>query len=87
MTIPKIKTITTSPIEQPEDFEHAFAELANIVAQMESGQMPLETSLAAYQRGNTLLQYCQKSLADVEQQVQILNERNQLLQFKSQDDQ
>ena len=87
MTIPKIKTITTSPIEQPEDFEHAFAELANIVAQMESGQMPLETSLSAYQRGNTLLQYCQKSLAEVEQQVQILNERNQLLQFKPQDDQ
>ncbi len=87
MTIPKTKTITTSPIEQPEDFEHAFAELENIVAQMESGQMPLETSLAAYQRGNTLLQYCQKSLADVEQQVQILNERNQLLQFKPQDDQ
>ena len=87
MTIPKTKTITTSPIEQPEDFEHAFAELENIVAQMESGQMPLETSLVAYQRGNTLLQYCQKSLANVEQQVQILNERNQLLQFKPQDDQ
>ena len=87
MTIPKAKTITTSPIEQPEDFEHAFVELESIVAQMESGQMPLETSLAAYQRGNTLLQYCQKSLADVEQQVQILNERNQLLQFKPQDDQ
>ena len=87
MTIPKTKTITTSPIEQPEDFEHAFAELENIVAQMESGQMPLETSLVAYQRGNTLLQYCQKSLADVEQQVQILNERNQLLEFKPQDDQ
>ena len=87
MTIHKAKTITTSPIEQPEDFEHAFAELENIVAQMESGQMPLETSLAAYQRGNTLLQYCQKSLAEVEQQVQILNERNQLLQFKPQDDQ
>jgi exodeoxyribonuclease VII small subunit len=87
MTIPKAKTITTSAIEQPEDFEHAFAELENIVAQMESGQMHLEASLAAYQRGNTLLQYCQKSLADVEQQVQILNERNQLLQFKPQDDQ
>ncbi len=87
MTITKAKTITTSPIEQPEDFEHAFAELENIVALMESSQMPLETSLAAYQRGNTLLQYCQKSLAEVEQQVQILNERNQLLQFKPQDDQ
>ncbi|MSP86647.1 MAG: exodeoxyribonuclease VII small subunit [Methylotenera sp.] len=71
---------------QPEDFEHAFTELENIVAQMESGQMALETSLAAYKRGNTLLQFCQKSLADVEQQVQILNASNQLLPFKSQED-
>jgi exodeoxyribonuclease VII small subunit len=90
MTLSKIKTTskssTESSIKEPEDFEHAFAELESIVAQMESGQMALETSLVAYQRGNALLQFCQKSLADVEQQVQILNERNQLVQFKSQDE-
>ncbi len=74
-------------IEAPENFEQAYAALESIVAQMESGQLPLERSLAAYQRGNALLQYCQQSLVDVEQQVQILNERNQLLQFKSQDPQ
>ena len=73
-------------IENPKDFEHAFAELESIVAQMESGQMSLQASLSAYQRGNMLLQFCQKSLADVEQKVQILNEHNQLVQFKSQDD-
>ena len=75
----------TAP-ESIASFEQAFAELENIVAQMESGQMPLEASLAAYKRGDFLLQFCQKSLAEVEQQVQILNERNQLVQFKSQDD-
>jgi len=73
-------------IESIASFEQAFAELENIVAQMESGQMPLEVSLAAYKRGDFLLQFCQKSLAKVEQQVQILNERNQLVQFKSQDE-
>ncbi|HSH55001.1 MAG TPA: exodeoxyribonuclease VII small subunit [Methylotenera sp.] len=72
--------------EIPQNFEQAFAELESIVAQMESGQMPLEASLAAYQRGNLLLQFCQKSLAEVEQQVQILNERNQLAQFKPEND-
>lgn len=72
--------------ETPKNFEQAFAELESIVAQMESGQMPLEASLAAYQRGNLLLQFCQKSLADVEQQVLILNERNQLAQFKPEND-
>lgn len=71
---------------QPESFEQAYAELENIVARMESGQMTLASSLEAYQRGNHLLQFCQKSLADVEQQVQILNERNQLMPFKSDDE-
>lgn len=73
-------------IKKPEDFEHAYTELESIVSQMESGQMTLESALAAYQRGNSLLQFCQKSLADVEQKVQILNERNLLVQFKSLDE-
>ena len=77
---------TKTALETPKNFEQAFAELESIVAQMESGQMPLDASLAAYQRGNLLLQFCQKSLAEVEQQVQILNERNQLTQFKPEND-
>ncbi len=79
----KSKMAAKPTIDHPENFEHAFAELESIVAQMESGQMTLEASLAAYQRGNLLLQFCQQSLAEVEQQVQLLNERNQLVQFKS----
>jgi exodeoxyribonuclease VII small subunit len=70
----------------PQNFEQAYAELESIVAQMESGQMQLEASLSAYTRGNFLLQFCQKSLAEVEQQVQILNEKNQLVQFKPEHD-
>lgn len=86
MTTTKTKSATKSSAEHPENFEYAFTELESIVAQMESGQMTLEASLAAYQRGNTLLQFCQKSLAEVEQQVQILNEQNQLVQFKPNDE-
>jgi len=72
--------------EPPSNFEQAFSELERIVAQMESGQMPLDASLEAYRRGNLLLEFCQKSLADVEQQVKILNERQQLVPFDTQDD-
>jgi exodeoxyribonuclease VII small subunit len=88
MTAPKSKAAAflENNIAQPESFELAYAELESIVARMESGQMTLESSLAAYQRGNSLLQFCQKSLTDVEQQVQILNERNQLVPFKSDDE-
>ncbi len=83
MSASNSKTTTQSATDLPKNFEQAFAELESIVAQMESGQMPLEASLAAYKRGNTLLQFCQKSLADVEQQVQLLNDKNQLTPFQS----
>ena len=53
-------------------FEAALAELETIVARMESGELPLEQSLAAYARGAQLLQFCQAALQDAQQQVQIL---------------
>jgi exodeoxyribonuclease VII small subunit len=73
-------------LEPTLSFEQAFSELESIVAQMESGQMQLEASLAAYKRGNLLLTFCQQSLADVEQQVKILNERQQLVAFNDNND-
>lgn len=63
------------------DFETAMAELEVIVSQMETGNLPLEQSLGAYKRGAELLQACQKSLADAEQQVRILTEANKLKAF------
>lgn len=71
---------------QPKSFEHALAELEAIVARMESGQLPLEQSLAAYQRGAELLQYCQKTLAAIEQQVRILDDANTLQPYPDSDD-
>jgi len=38
----------------PKDYESALAELETIVAEMESGQLPLEASLTAYKRGAEL---------------------------------
>jgi exodeoxyribonuclease VII small subunit len=62
-------------------FESAIAELETLVGQMESGQLPLEQSINAYKRGAELLQICQKSLSDAEQQVRILTEANKLAEF------
>lgn len=58
----------------PKDYESALAELEAIVADLESGRLPLEASLAAYKRGAELLQYCRRQLADAEQQVKILED-------------
>lgn len=57
----------------PASFESAMAELAELVSQMENGQLPLEASVAAYQRGSELIQFCAAQLEKVEQQVKILD--------------
>jgi len=66
----------------PASFEAALAELEAIVAAMEGGQLPLKESLVAYKRGAELLQYCQSTLKDAEQQVQVY-ERGLLKAFES----
>jgi exodeoxyribonuclease VII small subunit len=58
--------------ETPPSFEAALAELEALVATMESGQLPLAESLAAYRRGAALLAYCQDALKDAQQQVEVL---------------
>lgn len=67
----------------PASFETAVAELEDIVGQMESGNLALEQSVNAYKRGAELLEFCQRSLAEVEQQVRILSDSNKLSAFNS----
>ncbi|MEO8157021.1 MAG: exodeoxyribonuclease VII small subunit [Betaproteobacteria bacterium] len=64
--------MTKSKSQSPQSFEAALAEIENIVAAMEAGQLPLEQSLSAYKRGAELLQYCQARLQEAQQQVKIL---------------
>lgn len=53
-------------------FEAAMAELNQLVASMEAGELPLEASVSAYQRGSELVKYCASQLEKVEQQVKVL---------------
>jgi exodeoxyribonuclease VII small subunit len=70
--------------EAPASFEAALAELEAIVARMEAGQLALKESLAAYQRGAELLQYCQGALKDAQLQVEVL-EKGVLKGFEATD--
>lgn len=69
--VPK-KSSYNATLSQPESYEAASAELEKIVMAMEAGQMSLEASLLAYQRGAELLQYCQDKLQSAQQQVLVL---------------
>jgi exodeoxyribonuclease VII small subunit len=71
--------------DTPQTFEAALAELEGIVANMEGGQLPLKDSLAAYKRGAELLSFCQASLKDAQQQVEVL-EQGVLKAFASEDE-
>ena len=63
-------------------FESAVSELEAIVNQMETNQLPLQDALNAFKHGTALLQQCQKTLADAEQQVRILSDANQLQNYQ-----
>ncbi len=54
-------------------FEQALAELEAIVARMEDGKLPLEESLAAYQRGAELLRFCESKLSDAHARIAVLD--------------
>jgi len=82
-----VNSETTTPGNSDlQDFEAALTELEAIINRMESGQLPLQQSLSAYKRGTELLGFCQKALADAEQQIRILNDANQLQPFTPLDD-
>ena len=66
--------VTLAATEAPQNYEAALSELEQLVGQMESGQMPLDQLLGAYQRGAVLLAYCRDKLAAVEQQIKVLDE-------------
>lgn len=53
-------------------FETAVAELEAIVAGMEGGQLELEASIAAHQRGMALIRHCQAQLERAEEQIRII---------------
>ena len=57
-------------------FEDSMNELEKLVEQMEQGDISLEESLKAFERGIKLTRACQQSLQEAEQKVQILLEKN-----------
>jgi exodeoxyribonuclease VII small subunit len=58
--------------EAKPDFETAMRDLEDIVERLETGDLPLEESLAAFERGISLTRTCQTALKEAEHKVQIL---------------
>ena len=56
------------------DFEASLEALEHLVEQMERGEMSLEESLAAYERGVGLYRRCQSALEQAELRVRLLSD-------------
>jgi len=71
MTPPKGKGRSGDKPPPPADltYEQAMAEAESLIDSIESGDLGLEQSLAAYERGRALLDRCDEILKRVEQRV------------------
>ncbi len=69
--MPRKDTPTPSPVA---DFEQSLDALEQLVERMEQGDMSLEESLAAYERGVGLYRRCQTALEDAEMRVRLLTD-------------
>ena len=71
------KTTPAQDASPVADFEQSMQSLEDLVARMESGEMTLEESLAAYERGVGLYRHCQSALEQAELRVRLLSDPEQ----------
>ena len=65
--------MTDTPIEEMS-FEDAMRELEKVVSDLERGDVPLEQSIALYERGAQLKQRCQTKLKEAEEKVALITQ-------------
>ncbi|MDQ6983038.1 MAG: exodeoxyribonuclease VII small subunit [Mariprofundus sp.] len=56
-------------------FEQALAGLTELVEKLESGELPLEESVAAFEQGVKLSRRCESMLDKADQRLQILGDK------------
>lgn len=58
-------------------FEQTLAQLEALVAQLESGDLPLDQALKTFEQGVRLTRECQAALSAAQQRVQLLLQRGE----------
>ncbi|MBO9830060.1 MULTISPECIES: exodeoxyribonuclease VII small subunit [Xanthomonas] len=72
--MPKKPQDDASPVAR---FEQSLEELEVLVEKMEAGDLSLEQSLSAYERGVGLYRQCQQALEQAELRVRLLSDPEQ----------
>ena len=67
-----------------QTFEFALENLEQLVEQLESGDLSLEDSLAAFEKGVALVKHCNQKLSEVEKKIELLvRDKDGKLQLKA----
>ncbi len=66
-------------------FEEAIKELGSIVGKIEQGEIPLQDSLAQYERGMSLIQHCQAILKKAEKRIEKISQPEAKSQQETED--
>ena len=65
----------------PESFESAMGQLEVLVRKMESGDLSLEESLEAFEKGVHLTRFCQDQLQKAELKIQELSSKGEIIEI------
>jgi exodeoxyribonuclease VII small subunit len=65
------------------NFESALEELETLVSKMEDGELSLDESLKAFERGIALTRHCQTALQEAELKVQTLTQDGELVDLET----
>jgi exodeoxyribonuclease VII small subunit len=66
MRTPVTESTDSPPPIADLTFDDALAELQRTIAELETGGLPLERTLALHERGATLLEHCERLLRNAE---------------------
>jgi len=69
--------VPETAIIPPSNFEQSLAQLEALVAELESGDLPLDQALASFEQGVRLTRECQGALSAAQQKVQVLLQRGE----------
>jgi exodeoxyribonuclease VII, small subunit len=71
------KTTNPTPASQQASYEQLYAQLQQVVEQLEQGELALDEALKLYEQGTALAAACQQLLDQAELRIQTLQESDQ----------
>ena len=72
---------------EKKKFEEALEDLEKVVERLESGELSLEDSLAAFEEGIGLVKFCNQKLTEVEKKIELLvKDKDGKLQLRAMDE-